>query len=205
MDTRKQLLASAEMLIALHGPEGFSLRELARRSGQRNSAALQYHFCDRAGLIQAWLRWRLGEINRCSKRLPPAPADADLHALLEQLVLPFVMALQERLANDGSSHTLRCLARLDPPPLPVRQTPSGAGWRNALQETWSTLHARLPIDSADWRLRLLWPALTGGLAQLEKDSETEKPTAATLPAQTALLIDCLTGLLQGRPAATPPH
>ncbi len=51
--TRQRILDVAEQLFAEHGVTGVSLREINRQAGQRNSTALQYHFVDRRGLLQA--------------------------------------------------------------------------------------------------------------------------------------------------------
>jgi AcrR family transcriptional regulator len=50
-DTRDRLITAAEELFAANGIEAVSLREIVRASGARNTAALQYHFGDRAGLV----------------------------------------------------------------------------------------------------------------------------------------------------------
>src|ERR1700736_3586441 len=54
-DTRDRLITAAEGLFAANGIEAVSLREIVRASGARNTAALQYHFGDRAGLVRAVL------------------------------------------------------------------------------------------------------------------------------------------------------
>jgi len=52
-DAKQKLLDAARDLFAEHGVEGVSLREITRAAGQGNTSALQYHFGDRAGLLQA--------------------------------------------------------------------------------------------------------------------------------------------------------
>jgi AcrR family transcriptional regulator len=51
-DLRHALIAATEDLLAERGPEGFSLREVARRSGV-SPAAPSHHFGDREGLLAA--------------------------------------------------------------------------------------------------------------------------------------------------------
>ena len=52
-ETRARLISSAERLFAERGIDGVSLREINVRSGARDVYALQYHFKDRSGLLQA--------------------------------------------------------------------------------------------------------------------------------------------------------
>lgn len=54
-DTRSCLISTAERLFALRGIDNVSLREITRESGARNAVAAQYHFKDRAGIVDAIL------------------------------------------------------------------------------------------------------------------------------------------------------
>ena len=51
--TRDKLLAAAEELYGSRSIDAVSLREITARAGQKNPNALQYHFKDRDGLLQA--------------------------------------------------------------------------------------------------------------------------------------------------------
>ena len=61
--TRELLVRTAERLIAERGVDGVSLREVAAAAGQRNTAAVRYHFGDREGLVGAVFEFRLPGIN----------------------------------------------------------------------------------------------------------------------------------------------
>ncbi len=59
-ETREQLLDTAERLMAEHGPEGVSMREVSVRAGQGNNNAANYHFgsargSSRPSSIAAWV------------------------------------------------------------------------------------------------------------------------------------------------------
>lgn len=51
--TREALISSAETLFARYGVEGVSLNTITREAGQSNRNAVQYHFGNKAGLLQA--------------------------------------------------------------------------------------------------------------------------------------------------------
>jgi AcrR family transcriptional regulator len=50
-NARERLLDAAERLLAEHGIDGVSLRGIGAAAGQGNPAVIQYHFGDKAGLI----------------------------------------------------------------------------------------------------------------------------------------------------------
>ena len=52
-ETRDRILRAAEVLLADQGIDGVSLREINRAAGQSNTAAVQYYFGDRDGLLTA--------------------------------------------------------------------------------------------------------------------------------------------------------
>lgn len=60
----RKILCCAEQLIAEHGLEGVSTRMISRASGQKNNSALQYHFKNREGLIEAILDYRVTPVNQ---------------------------------------------------------------------------------------------------------------------------------------------
>lgn len=62
-DAKAKLLDAARDLFAEHGIEGVSLREITRVAGQGNTTALQYHFNDRAGLLEAVLAAHQVQVN----------------------------------------------------------------------------------------------------------------------------------------------
>ena len=61
-DARLAIVRAAEELFASEGIEGPSLREIARRAGQGNTNAAQYHFGDRDGLLLAVLDRHRGRV-----------------------------------------------------------------------------------------------------------------------------------------------
>ena len=49
---REILLDTAERLLAEHGIDGVSMRQIAAAAGQGNNSVIQYHFGDKAGLLR---------------------------------------------------------------------------------------------------------------------------------------------------------
>lgn len=63
--TRRRILAAAERLFAERGVAAVPLRDIGAAAGQRNHAAVQYHFGDREELVSAVLEYRGGESDAC--------------------------------------------------------------------------------------------------------------------------------------------
>ena len=60
--TRHALMRAAEKLIAERGIENVSIRDIVTTAGQKNESALQYHFDNRQGLINALKTQRNDEV-----------------------------------------------------------------------------------------------------------------------------------------------
>ena len=78
--TRQRLLRSAERLFAEHGIDAVSMRSICAEADQRNNTALQYHFGDKQGLIEAILAERMSGIHAQRARLLE-----EMHRLLRGL------------------------------------------------------------------------------------------------------------------------
>jgi len=60
--TRMSLMRAAEKLFAGRGIENVTVRAIIERAGQKNESALQYHFKNRQGLIDAIHRYRSAQV-----------------------------------------------------------------------------------------------------------------------------------------------
>jgi len=101
--TREQMVLVAEELFAARGIEGVSLREIGQAAGQRNNAAAQYHFGDRAGLIDAIFAYRAHRNNPRRQALldeMESQGDCTLSEIVAALVLPVV----DHVAEPGNHY-----------------------------------------------------------------------------------------------------
>lgn len=108
--TRERLLDAAEELFAEHGVDGVTLRQIGRRAGQHNTSAIQYHFGDRAALLQAMFDRHLAIIDPRHHAVLDRDAGRplDLHRLVEALVRP----LAEHLATVSGRRFVAIQAQL---------------------------------------------------------------------------------------------
>jgi AcrR family transcriptional regulator len=123
VDTRTRILAAAERLYAERGVDGVSLREITEAAGQRNNAAVHYHFGGRDELVRELFELRYAQLEarraEMLAELDEAGHGDDVDALVRILVAPFAEA-----ADQGVEGTwVRFVARLHEDP---RFNPFGA-------------------------------------------------------------------------------
>ncbi|MEO0438356.1 MAG: helix-turn-helix domain-containing protein [Pseudomonadota bacterium] len=103
--TRQQLMDAAEVLFVDQGIENVSLRAIGRHAGQRNQSALQYHFENRDGLLNAILRRRMAQLEQRRSLLVDELLKKDrrpsLHDCTAALVrTPFSLCAEQREFRD---------------------------------------------------------------------------------------------------------
>jgi AcrR family transcriptional regulator len=92
-ETRQVLLDTAERLMAEHGADGVSMREISTSAGQGNNNAAQYHFRSREGIIEAVLDLRMGPIDeRRAQMIAELGPNAPLDDLVRAVVVPLAEA-----------------------------------------------------------------------------------------------------------------
>ena len=91
-ETRRHLLDVAEQLYGRRGVAAVSLREIRVAAGARNTAAMQFHFRDRDGLIDALIARHMPRIGAIQAQLYERAAATnslrDARTLVEVLVRP---------------------------------------------------------------------------------------------------------------------
>jgi AcrR family transcriptional regulator len=133
--TRDRLITAASQLFAERGIDAVSLREITRASGARNAIAAQYHFTDRAGMVQAVLDKHRPEIEaRRNALLDEHEAEGrDLRSLAAALVRPMAAKLADA---DGGPEFLQVYADLLNRPQPQLELhePSLERWHGLVGE-----------------------------------------------------------------------
>ena len=108
-DTRRRILDAAELQFAADGIAGATFADILEAAGQRNNSAIQYHFGDRMGLIEALTARRVDQMAVHRDELVDAlPADPTVRQLVEVIVSP----LAAMLGDPGGSAYLRIQAEL---------------------------------------------------------------------------------------------
>ncbi len=108
-DTRRRILDAAETRFAADGIGGATFAHILEAAGQRNNSAIQYHFGDRIGLLEAVTGRRVEQMAVHRERLVDAlPAQPTVRELVEVIVGP----LSAMLGDPGGAAYLRIQAEL---------------------------------------------------------------------------------------------
>lgn len=115
-DTRQRLLTTALHLYAKEGLHAVSLRSISATAGSKNSAAMHYHFKNRAGVIEAlvaMIALELGAIaQRIQQQAPPRPT---LRESFRNTLRPLTeLPLNQEWGADAIRFMSRAIAESDP-------------------------------------------------------------------------------------------
>ncbi len=130
LETKRRLVDTAERLFAMEGVEQVKLVDVSREAGQKNRNAAQYHFGDRAGLINAVLDKHsniIAQQRRAMLDQLEQQKETNLRELIEAQVLPIAnhvrshpngltyLMLNRQLINSGE-HVALSMQRVDDMP-----------------------------------------------------------------------------------------
>jgi AcrR family transcriptional regulator len=195
--TWQDLLIQAERLFAERGIDGVSLRQVVSASGQRNPAAVQYHFGNKEGLIRAILQQRVPVFNRRRTEMLDALETNGEIGDVRQILAAVAVPLLE--FGPSSGYYVRFLARLtEDRELSTRlfgsldEETSGGGRR--VNEALHSATSHLPDRVREQRIRMALNLITGELARRATSAEAGH---STIPADIFLddLLDAAVGLI----------
>ncbi|MEV0052325.1 helix-turn-helix domain-containing protein [Saccharopolyspora shandongensis] len=191
-DTRDRLILAAERLFAERGIGEVSLREVGVAAGQRNTSAAQYHFGNKASLIEAIFDYRMRTINdqrlRHLAEMQVEGRSSELRSLLEAFVFPLAAGTAE-----PDCHYARFLAQFSADP----RYRTSWGWETAtsLRLVWVGIRrclAHLPDSTVQARLRMLEHLVLHTIADHERAKDHN---ASDTPEWVTGLVDAAEGLL----------
>mgnify|MGYP000368515245 CR=1 FL=1 len=108
-ETRRRILDAAEARFAADGIHAATFADILEDAGQRNNSAIQYHFGDRIGLLEAVTARRVEQMAAHREVLLDAlPSHAGVRDYVEVIVQP----LAAMLDDPGGSAYLRIQAEL---------------------------------------------------------------------------------------------
>jgi AcrR family transcriptional regulator len=205
-ETRDKLVLAAERLFAERGIDNVSLREINRAAGQRNVAALHYHFGTREALLEAIFERRMAGINRRRVALLDAieaeGREDSIRAVVEAMVLPLAEQLDP--AADGGAYVRFLAQAISDPGVDVgglvrdKFDHGMVRTRRLARRILDTL----PAEIVDERMTLASAQMVHALADKARRRAARLPVGgrgADKPGETeffvANLIDSLTGAL----------
>lgn len=189
--TRDRLIATAERLFAERGLDAVSLREINREAGARNAMAVQYHFGDRDGLIEAILDKHFPAMESARHELLDAyeaEKPAGVRPLAAALVRPYAAKLTDR---DGGPEFLQVYAALLNQPSPHIE-PTGFQEPGRSVHRWRDLIDPFLDDDAV-RLHRRFTSITYTITELGRRARAERRSDHRL--FTSYLVDNVSAIL----------
>jgi len=192
--TKERLIATAERLFAQRGIAGVSLREIGEAAGQRNTAAVLYHFGSKQRLIEAIVHQLMKEHE--ARRMMvvtevkrPARA-AELRTAIEGMVRPLVGAVHP------GSYALRFIAQLLTHPIDSRSLAlvQEVVVRRMAAHLRTTL-PELPPTTLKRRVRFAWRFLVDTLAGYERERETRRRPSIAASQLAAELVQIIVAMM----------
>lgn len=155
MSTKNRILETAEVLFAVNGYEGTSLRDITERAGV-NVAAVNYHFGSKEKLLTALLDRVIAPINVERLRLLEAASSdgpPDLNQILTAFLLPDLHCLAT--LRDRNRDLPRFVARMYSEGSPLMEEVIGAQFAEVGKRFASALTVALPeLDQAEIAYRI---------------------------------------------------
>lgn len=187
-DTRTRLLEAAERLFAERGIDAVSLREITRESGAKNAIAVQYHFEDRDGVLQAIFDKHVPEVDARRHAILDeieASGAPDLRAMASALVRPLAAKLADA---DGGRQFLQIYSELIERP---HHADAGTDSSDSLQRWRRMLEPLLDEDAV--RLHRRFTAILHTAIELSRRARDRARADDRL--FTSYLIDVVTSIL----------
>lgn len=198
--TRERLILTAEQLFASKGIESVSLREIARTAGQKNVAALQYHFGDREGLFSAILEYRMSGIEQVREGMLREADNSGAGDNMRELVRCLVVPMMEHIRSAGpDSHYIEFLARLQVSfPAFLENENRNKPWQQRVLEISNRLEPFVPASDAllrQQRQLMMGACMIHSVAAFERGLREGRYQIAGLDSFAGNLVDALCGIL----------
>lgn len=198
--TRARFIDAAETLFAERGVESVSLNEITVSAGQRNRNALQYHFGNREGLLQAIIDRHAETVHRLRLDYMAGAAFTEL-APAQAAARALVMPLAQHIETDpAGAHYVKILSQLAALNSDIVNPSTRSGLTLAREDQLAGVMrdalAHLDRDEARRRLFLVVSMTFHSLADICRaseapDTDTALADSPALFAQVALAVESL--------------
>ena len=192
LSTKEQILLTAERLIADHGVDGVSMRQIGAAVGSGNNSAVLYHFGSKEKLVEAIFEYRLPRLRERRAELIAGRRPSDLRGWLECQI---VVVLEQSELDDSSY--LSFVASLSQhggeafKHLPRRFARGQRDYEDQLRACLTSVDEPLRTH----RLAQVMEMTVQAAANRERARARRRPVLS-LALESANLVDCMVGYLE---------
>lgn len=180
--TRAALIEAAESLIAEHGVDGASTRQIGAAAGSSNTNVVAYHFGGKDELIRAVYRHRLPQIDRRRRELLDEADAQGAGSDIVALVRVFFQPLFEQTDEAGRHSYARFIAALERSGMIATRGEVSAEFpeTNRLERRIASLLPEVAAPLFNVRLRLTAGLMSAALLQIDQEAGGDHQRAAKL-------------------------
>ena len=173
VSTRQKLLLTAMRLYAREGLHGVSLRTISAAAGSKNSAAMHYHFSNRAGVIAALINMIAQELQLISDKIRSEASDQpSLREAFRNTVRPLTeLPVTQPWGADAIRFMSKAIAENDPEIAAVINPVYGAFWQR-IDKKLAKLVPDLPPEVRKLRLMFMSVNAFHGVAEVASLAHT---------------------------------
>ncbi|MEH6591152.1 MAG: TetR/AcrR family transcriptional regulator [Halioglobus sp.] len=165
--TRERLLLTALELYASQGIKAVSLRTISAAAGSKNSAAMHYHFGNKAGVIQALVNMIAKELQKLTQDVREQKGQSpSLRDKFRNTLYPIVqLARYKPWGANAIRFMSRALAEADPEIAAAINPVYETYWRR-IDENLALLMPELPDEVRQLRLMFMSTNVVHGVAEV---------------------------------------
>ncbi|MEH6567561.1 MAG: TetR family transcriptional regulator [Halioglobus sp.] len=173
VSTRQKLLLTAMRLYARKGLHGVSLRSISAAAGSKNSAAMHYHFSNRAGVIAALIDMIAQELQAIADKIrEEAPEHPSLREAFRNTVRPLTqLPVTQPWGADAIRFMSKAIAENDPEIAAAINPVYGAFWQR-IDNKLAKLVPELPPKVRKLRLMFMSVNAFHGVAEVASLAHT---------------------------------
>jgi AcrR family transcriptional regulator len=204
-ETRNQIKAAAQMLFARHGVDAVTVQEIVDAAGQRNNAALHYHFRTKEELIRQMVVDGAAVLDARRREMLDDMAKRGGPASIREVMLVLIMPVIELGEDERWRGYVRFVSHL--------QASNPAALRDALNNRWNAGYVEcfnhlkrllpLPAAIAEQRLSILAIYSNAVLSAHEAALESRNTRSSRLwgqPFTIENILDMLEAAITGPPS-----
>jgi AcrR family transcriptional regulator len=156
--TRDQIKVAAQMLFARHGVDAVTVQQIVDAAGQRNNAALYYHFRTKEELIRQMVVDGAAVLDRRRREMLDEMGKRGRPASIREVMLVLIMPVIELSEDERWRGYIRFTSHLQASDPKVLRDALNNRWNASYVECFNHLKRMLPLPAAIVEQRL--PILT---------------------------------------------